>query len=176
MHSNTNNNETNKDKNGISKEILEKLANDCRISPKNLAIMLDKEEGEIKEIIESLERERVIIGYKAIIDWDKTDKEHVTALIEVKVAPQRERGFDKIAEKIYNYDEVQTVYLMSGGFDLAVILEGRTMREVAYFVAEKIAVMDGIIATATHFVLRKYKEKGVIYSLDERADTRVNML
>ena len=176
MHSNTNNNETNKDNNGISKEILEKLENDCRISPKNLAIMLDKEEGDIKEIIESLEKERVIIGYKAIIDWDKTDKEHVTALIEVKVAPQRERGFDKIAEKIYNYDEVQTVYLMSGGFDLAVILEGRTMREVAYFVAEKIAVMDGIIATATHFVLRKYKEKGVIYSLDERADTRVNML
>ena len=159
----------------ISKEILEKLENDCRISPKNLALMLNKEEGEIKEIIESLEREHIIIGYKAIVDWDQTDKECVTALIEVKVTPQRERGFDKIAEKIYNYSEVQTVYLMSGGFDLAVILEGRTMREVAYFVAEKIAVMDSIIATSTHFVLRKYKEKGVIYSLDERADTRVNL-
>ena len=162
--------------NGISKEILDKLEQDCRISPKNLALMLNKEEGEIKDIIESLEKERIIIGYKAIIDWDKTDKEYVTALIEVKVAPQRDGGFDKIAEKIYNYEEVQTVYLMSGGFDLAVILEGKTMREVAYFVAEKIAVTDGIIATATHFVLRKYKEKGVIYSLDERADTRVNML
>ena len=158
----------------ISKEILERLEQDCRISPENLALMLNKEEGEIKSMIESLERERFILGYKAVIDWDKTDKEYVTALIELKVVPQRDGGFDKIAEKIFNYEEVQTAYLMSGGFDIAVILEGRTMREVAYFVAEKIAVMDGIIATATHFVLRKYKEKGVIYSLDERADTRSN--
>ena len=159
----------------ISKEILEKLECDCRISPQNLALMLDKEEGEIKYIIEELEKERVILGYKAVIDWDKTDKEYVTALIELKVVPQRDGGFDKVAEKIYNYEEVQTVYLMSGGYDIAVILEGKTMREVAYFVAEKIAVMDGIIATATHFVLRKYKEKGVIYSSDERADTRINL-
>jgi len=158
----------------ISKEILEKLERDCRISSRNLALMLNKEEGEIKELIEDLEREQVILGYKAVIDWDKTDKEHVTALIELKVQPQRDGGFDKIAEKIYNYEEVQTAYLMSGGFDLAVILEGRTMREVAYFVAEKIAVIDGILATATHFVLRKYKEKGVVYSLDERADTRIS--
>jgi len=158
----------------ISKEILEKLECDCRISPQNLALMLDKEEGEIKYIIEELEKERVILGYKAVIDWDKTDKEYVTALIELKVVPQRDGGFDKIAGKIYNYEEVQTAYLMSGGFDLAVILEGKTMREVAYFVAEKIAVMDGITSTATHFVLRKYKEKGVIYSLDDRADTKNN--
>ena len=160
----------------ISKEILERLEDDCRISSRNLALMLSKEEGEIKEIIADLERERVILGYKAVIDWDKTDKEYVTALIELKVVPQRDGGFDKIAEKIYTYEEVQTAYLMSGGFDLALILEGKTMREVAYFVAEKIAVMDGIVSTATHFVLRKYKEKGVIYSSDERADTRVNML
>jgi len=160
----------------ISKEILERLEKDCRISSRNLALMLNKEEGEIREIIEDLEKERVILGYKAVIDWDKTDKEYVTALIELKVVPQRDGGFDKIAEKIYNYEEVQTAYLMSGGFDVALILEGRTMREVAYFVAEKIAVMDGIISTATHFVLRKYKEKGVIYSSVARADTRVNML
>ena len=158
----------------LSKEILERLEKDCRISPRNLAVMLSKEEGEIKGMIEDLERERIILGYKAVIDWEKTDKEYVTAFIELKVVPQRDGGFDKIAEKIYTYEEVQTAYLMSGGFDLAVILEGKTMREVAYFVAEKIAVMDGIIATATHFVLRKYKEKGVIYSLDERADTRNN--
>ena len=160
----------------ISKEILEKLENDCRISYGNLALMLNKEEGEIKEIIEELEKEKVILGYKASVDWDKTDKEYVTALIELKVVPQRDGGFDKIAEKIYNYEEVQTAYLMSGGFDIALILEGRTMREVAYFVAEKIAVMDGIVSTATHFVLRKYKEKGTVYSLDERADTRNSML
>ena len=160
----------------ISKEILEKLKTDCRISSHNLALMLNKEEGEIKDIIEDLEREKIILGYKAVIDWDKTDKEYVTALIELKIVPQRDGGFDKIASKIYNYEEVQEAYLMSGGFDLALILEGKTMREVAYFVAEKIAVMDGITSTATHFVLRKYKEKGVIYSLDERADTRINML
>lgn len=158
----------------ISEEILGRLEQDCRISTHNLALMLNKEEGEIKEIIEDLEREKTILGYKAVIDWEKTDKEYVTALIELKVVPQRDGGFDKIAEKIYNYEEVQTVYLMSGGFDLAVILEGKTMREVAYFVAEKIAVIEGIVSTATHFVLRKYKEKGVIYSLDERADTRSN--
>jgi len=160
----------------ISKEILERLEKDCRISFHNLALMLNKEEGEIKEIIEDLEKEKLILGYKAVVDWDKTDKEYVTALIELKVVPQRDGGFDKIAEKIYNYEEVQTAYLMSGGFDLAVILEGKTMREVAYFVAEKIAVMDGIVSTATHFVLRKYKEKGIIYSSIERADTRTNML
>ena len=159
----------------ISKEILEKLEKDCRITPSNLALMLDKEEGDIKELVENLERERVILGYKAVIDWEKTDKEYVTAFIELKVAPQRDGGFDKIAERIYNYEEVQTAYLMSGGFDIAVILEGRTMREVAYFVAEKIAVMDGILSTSTHFVLRKYKEKGVVYSLDERADIRNNL-
>lgn len=158
----------------ISKEILEKLENDCRISSGNLALMLGKEEGEIKNMIEELEKEQVILGYKAVVDWDKTDKEYVTALIELKVVPQRDGGFDKIAAILCTYEEVQTAYLMSGGFDLALILEGRTMREVAYFVAEKIAVMEGIVSTATHFVLRKYKEKSVIYSLDERADMRNN--
>jgi DNA-binding Lrp family transcriptional regulator len=159
----------------ISKEILQRLEEDCRISSRNLALMLSKEEGEIKEMIEGFERERIILGYKAVIDWDKIEKEHVTALIELRVQPQRDGGFDKIAERIYNYEEVQTAYLMSGGFDIALILEGKTMREVAYFVAEKIAVMEGIVSTATHFVLRKYKEKGVIYSSVERADTRNNM-
>lgn len=158
----------------ISKKILETLEKDCRISSKNLALMLEKEEGDIKAAIEDMERERVIIGYKAIIDWDKTDKEYVTALIELKVSPQRDGGFDKIAEKIYTYKEVESVYLMSGGFDITVILEGRTMREVAYFVAEKLATIDNVVSTATHFVLRKYKEKGIIYSDEERADMREN--
>ena len=158
----------------ISKEILEKLEGDCRISCGNLALMLSKEEGEIRSAIEDLEREKVILGYKAVIDWDKTDKEHVTAIIELKVVPQRDGGFDKVAERIYNYEEVKAAYLMSGGYDIALVLEGKTMREVAYFVAEKIAVMEGIVSTATHFVLRKYKEKGAVYSLDERADARNN--
>ena len=158
----------------ISKKILETLENDCRISAKNLALMLDKEEGDIKSMIEDMEKEKLIIGYKAIVDWDKTDKEYVTALIELRVSPQKERGFDAIAEKIYTYEEVQSVYLMSGAYDFMVMLEGRTMREVAYFVAEKLAAMDNVVSTATHFVLRKYKEKGVVYSDDARADMREN--
>ena len=155
------------------KNFLQLLENDSRLTPEQLAVMCDKEVGDIKKMIDQYEAEGVILGYKTIVDWDKTDREYVTALIELKVAPQRDRGFDKVAEKIYNYPEVQSVYLMSGGFDLAVILEGRTMKEVAYFVAQKLAPMEFVVSTATHFVLRKYKDKGVIYGvpdLDERGN------
>jgi len=134
--------------------------------------MCDKEEGEIRDIIEKYEKEGVIVGYKALIDWDKTDREYVTALIELKVTPQRDRGFERIAEKIYNYPCVKSVYLMSGSYDLQVIIEGKTLKEVALFVGQKLAPMDDIISTATHFVLKKYKDKGVIYKgsdQDERS-------
>ena len=119
------------------------------------------------------EHDGVIKGYTALIDWDKTDREFVNALIELKITPQRDRGFDRVAERIYNYPEVQSLYLMSGGFDLAVLLEGRTMKEIAYFVARKLATLEDVVATATHFVLRKYKDKGVIYGpavIDERGN------
>ena len=152
-------------------EVLKLLEDNARLSAEQLAMMLDKESGDIRDMIEKYEQDRVILGYKAIIDWDKTDKESVTALIEVKITPQRDRGFDRVAEKIYNYPEVQSLYLMSGGFDLALIIEGKTMKEVAYFVAQKLATIEYVTATATHFVLRKYKDKGVIYgpaSIDER--------
>lgn len=145
------------------REILTLLEDDCRLNSEQLATMLNKEVGEIKELISTYEKDGVILGYKALIDWDKTDREYVTALIELKVAPQRDRGFDKVAEKIYRYPEVQSLYLMSGSFDLAVFIEGKTMKEVAYFVAEKLAPMEYIVSTATHFVLRKYKDKGTIY-------------
>ena len=115
----------------------------------------------------------MILGYKTMIDWDKTDREYVSALIEVKITPQRDRGFDRVAERIYNYPEVQSLYLMSGAYDLAVLIEGKTMREVAYFVAQKLATIEDVISTATHFVLRKYKDKGVIYGVvdvDERGN------
>jgi DNA-binding Lrp family transcriptional regulator len=103
-----------------------------------------------------------------MIDGDKTDREYVSALIEVKITPQRDRGFDRVAEQIYNHPEVQSLYLMSsGGFDLCVLIEGKTMKEVAYFVAQKLATIDGVISTATHFVLRKYKDKGVVYGAPE---------
>ncbi|MCQ2554019.1 MAG: Lrp/AsnC family transcriptional regulator, partial [Clostridia bacterium] len=101
---------------------------------------------------------------KAIIDWDKTENENVTALIEVKVTPQRGDGFDRIAERIYQYDEVESVYLMSGAFDITVIISGRSLKEVALFVSEKLSVIDGVTGTATHFILKKYKEKHLIFA------------
>ena len=152
-------------------EFLTLLENDARLTPEQLSIMLDKDVGDISAMMTTYERDGVILGYKTLIDWDKTDREYVTALIELKVAPQRDRGFDRVAEKIYNYPEVKSLYLMSGSFDLAVFIEGRTMKEVAYFVAQKLAPMEYIVATATHFVLRKYKDKGVVYGpceIDER--------
>ncbi len=148
-------------------EILKLLENDARFTPEMISAMLKKETGDVKNIIEECEKNGTIVGYKAIIDWDKTDREYVTALIELKITPQRELGFDRVAEKIYNYPEVQSLYLMSGGFDLAVIIEGKTMREVAFFVAEKLAPMESVVATATHFVLRRYKDKGLIYGAGE---------
>jgi len=156
------------------KNFLELLENNSRLTAEQLAVMCDKEVGDIKALINSYEHDGTILGYKTIIDWDKTDREYVTAMIELKVSPQQNRGFDRIAEKIYNYPEVQSVYLMSGSYDLSVIIEGKTMREVAYFVAQKLAPMEAIVSTATHFVMRKYKDKGVIYGVtdvDERGNT-----
>ena len=153
--------------------LLELLENDGRLSAKELSSILEKEVGDIKKEISELEEQGVILGYKTIVDWDKTDREYVTALIEIKVIPQRDRGFDDIAAKICRYPEVKSVYLMSGGFDIAVLVEGKTMREVALFVAEKLALIESVTSTATHFVLRRYKDKGVIYKApekDERGD------
>ena len=152
-------------------KILNLLEENATLTAKQLAVMLEKEEGDIKKAIKAYEKDGVILGYKTIIDWDKTDKEYVTALIEVKLTPQKDRGFDKVAEKIYNYPEVQSLYLMSGSYDLAVFIEGRTMKEVAYFVAQKLAPIDSVMSTATHFVLRKYKDKNTVYHrkpVDER--------
>ncbi|CDC64256.1 transcriptional regulator AsnC family [Clostridium sp. CAG:448] len=153
--------------------ILKLLEDDATLTPAQLATMLDKEEGDIRQIIRQYEKDGVILGYKTIIDWDKTDREYVNAIIEVKMTPQRDRGFDRVAEKIYNYPEVKSLYLMSGGYDLCVIIEGKTMKEVAYFVAQKLAPIEFVISTSTHFVLRKYKDKGVIYGAqtpDERGN------
>ena len=156
-------------------KILQLLENDGRLSPAQIAVMLGREEDEVKETIKKLEDEGVILGYKALVDWDKTDREYVSAVIELKVAPQRDRGFDRIAEKIYNYPEVKSVYLMSGGFDLMLMIEGRTMKEVAYFVAYKLAPIEDVMATSTHFVLKKYKDKGVIYKQPEKDEREILM-
>ena len=149
------------------------LEDNANLTPEQLAVMCNKEVGDIKKFIEQNEKDGIILGYKTMIDWDKTDREYVTALIEVKITPQRDRGFDRVAEIIYNYPEVQSLYLMSGAYDLCVLIEGKTMREVAYFVAQKLATIDDVISTATHFVLRKYKDKGVTYGIVE-VDERGN--
>ena len=146
-------------------KILKLLEDNATLTPEQLAVMCKKEVGDIKKIIEQYEKDGVILGYKTMIDWDKTDREYVSAMIEVKITPQRDRGYDRVAERIYNYPEVQSLYLMSGSYDLAVQIEGKTMKEVAYFVAQKLAPIEDVISTATHFVLRKYKDKGVIYGV-----------
>lgn len=154
-------------------ELLRLLENDARLTPEMLALMLEKEVGDIKTMIEDYEQSGVIVGYHTLIDWDKTDRESVSAMIELKITPQRDHGYDHVAQKIYNYPEVESLYLMSGGFDLAVFIRGKTMREVAFFVAEKLATIDDVVSTATHFVLRKYKDNDVIYGsvpVDERGN------
>ena len=154
-------------------KILKCLEDDARLTAEQLAVMCQKEVSDVKDRIKQYEKDGKILAYKAIIDWDKTDREYVSAIIEVKITPQRDRGFDKIAEKIYNYPEVQSLYLMSGGYDLCVLIEGKTMKEVAFFVAQKLATIEDVISTSTHFVLRKYKDKGIVYSVPE-VDERGN--
>lgn len=145
----------------MREKILTAIDKNSKLSVADLAIMLGTTEEEVANTIKELEEETIICGYPTLINWDKVHCERVTALIEVKVTPQRGLGFDKIAERIYQFNEVQSVYLMSGGFDLTVIIEGKTMREVANFVSEKLAPMDAVLSTATHFVLKKYKEHGL---------------
>lgn len=138
--------------------------------------ILDKEKGnvsraKIAQMLGMEEKENVIVGYKTIVNWDKTDKDVVVALIDLRITPQRGEGFDKVAERIYKYPQVKSLYLMSGAYDLSVTIEGKSMKEVALFVAQKLAPMDSVISTATHFVLKKYKEEGIVFEDDEK-DTR----
>ena len=158
----------------MNTDILKLLENDARLTPEQIAIMLGCDVDEVKREIEAFEKDGTILGYKAIVDWEKTDRESVSAMIEVKLTPQRDSGFDRVAEKIYNYPEVQSVQLMAGGYDLSVLIEGKTMKEVALFVSQKLATIDGDIATATHFVLHKYKDKGILYDTTE-VDERGNI-
>ena len=148
-------------------QILKLLENDARLTEKQLAIMLDTDEATIRNHIDALEKSGIILGYKTIVDWEKTDKESVSAMIEVKLTPQKDKGFDSVAQKLYNYPEVQAVYLMSGAYDLSVLIVGKTMKEVASFVSQKLSTIDSVISTATHFVLHKYKDKGMVYDVPE---------
>lgn len=142
-------------------KILTIMEQDARLTPAQVADMAGLPEDEVRAAIREMEQKHIILGYQTLIDWDKTEKDSVTALIEVKITPQKGMGFDEIARQIYSHHQVESVYLMSGGFDLTVIISGRSMREVARFVSEQLAPMENVLSTGTHFILKKYKEQGV---------------
>lgn len=155
----------------MREQLLAIIEKNSRIGLKDLAVMLDKPEIDIANELALLEKEGIICGYHTLIDWEKTSIEKVTALIEVRVTPQRGQGFDKIAERIYNYPEVRAVYLISGGYDLLVIIEEKTLREISNFVSDKLSTLDSVLSTATHFILKKYKDHGTILA-KKREDER----
>ena len=152
----------------LQMELLQILKEDCRVPLEQLATMTGAPLEEVAQTIDQMEKSGVILRYAPIINWDRTDREAVTALIEVKVTPQRGDGFDRVAERIYQYDEVESVYLMSGAFDLTVIISGRTLKEVAQFVGERLSTLEDVTGTATHFILHKYKEKHLIFEKQEQ--------
>ena len=146
----------------MREQILAIIEKNSRISVKELAVILGAEELDVANELKAWEEEGIICGYHTMIDWEKTDIEKVTALIEVRITPQRGQGFDKLAERIYKYPEVNSVYLISGGYDLLVSLEGKSLKQVSSFVSDKLSTLDGVLSTATHFVLKKYKDHGTI--------------
>lgn len=146
----------------MREKILKYIEKNARIDLKDLAVMLGISEAELANEISDMEKEKIICGYHALINWDGTSEEKVTALIEITVTPQRGLGFDKVAERIYKFSEVRAVYLMSGGFDFTVIIEGKTMKDVAKFITEKLAPLEPVRDTSTHFILKKYKDHGTI--------------
>lgn len=155
----------------MKRKILELLACNSRMSYNQMAMMLNITEQEVEQMVKELEEEKVILKYTAVINWEKAGTDLVTAFIDVKVTPQREVGFDAVAERIYRFPEVRSVSLMSGSYDLSVIIEGKNMKDVALFVAEKLATIEHVQSTMTHFVLRKYKQAGVIFE-DKEDDRR----
>ena len=148
----------------MREELLKVIEKNSRIDTKELAVILGVKEVEVVNELAALEAEGIICGYHTLVNWEKTTEEKVTALIEVRVTPQRGQGFDSIAERIYNYPEVRSVYLISGGYDLMVILEGKSLREVSAFVSDKLSTLDTVLSTATHFILKKYKDQGTVIS------------
>lgn len=156
----------------MQERILRNIVKNSKLSTEDLAAMLEASPEEIDREMQEMEKQGIICGYPTLINWDRANCEHVTALIEVTVAPERGRGFDKIAERLYQFDEVESLYLMSGGFDLTVIIVGKTMKEVAWFVATKLAPMESVMSTATHFVLKKYKEHGLSLVTEKSSDER----
>lgn len=149
-------------------QILDLLGEDCRVSLERMAVMLGTTLPHVAEAIQEMEKERVILGYHPVVDWDKTDRQRVEAMIEVKVTPQRDYGFDDTAKRIYGFEEVQSVFLMSGTYDLLVQVEAPTLKELALFVSSKLSILETVNATSTSFVLKRYKQDGVIFEGDTR--------
>ena len=162
----------------MMKEMREKILNfiekNSRIDLKELAVLLGMDEVDVANELSAMEAEGIICGYHTIIDWDKVTEERVNALIEVKVSPQRGKGFDEIAERIYKYPEVEACYLMSGGFDLMVFIEGKSLKDISMFVSQKLSTLDSVISTTTHFVLKKYKDHGNVMD-NSKKDERIQV-
>ena len=154
------------------RELLELLEKDHTLTVAQLAVMLDKPQEEIAALIKQYEADKTIVKYQTVVNWEKAGADRVTAIIEVRITPQREVGFDAIAERIYRFPEVRSLYLMSGAYDLLVIVEGKTLKEAAQFVSTKLSTIEGVIGTTTHFMLKQYKESGVILE-DEEEDRRL---
>lgn len=157
---------------GLKLKILELLKEDARRSPELIATMLDVSVEEVKRAIDELEKDHVIVKYAAVVNWSKVADDKVTALIEVQITPERGRGFEGIAERIYQYPEVKSVFLMSGAYDLLVEVEGRTLQEVASFVSNKLSPIDAVLSTKTFFILKKYKQDGIIFE-EREGDQRL---
>lgn len=145
-------------------DIIELLNENSRLTDKQISVITGLSEDEVKDIIKNLEEEKVLLKYSTLVNWEKTEKEVVRALIDVRVTPQQGQGFNAIAERIGQYDEVKSVSLISGGYDLSVEVEGKTMKEIAIFVAERLAPIDGVLSTTTHFILKRYKQDGVFFT------------
>lgn len=158
------------------KEILDILEQNAKLTVAEAAAMTGLSEKEAADSIAAYEANRVILGYKALINWDRTDRDFVTALIDVKLVPQRDKGFDSISERIYKYPQVKACWLMSGSYDLSVMIEGKNLKDVAMFVSEKLAVIDGVLSTSTHFVLKKYKDANTIFEGIEKDDREAIVL
>ena len=158
----------------MQEKILNIIEKNSKIDTKELSVLVGEDEEAVKKNISDLEQKHVICGYPTLIDWDKAGIEKVTALIEVRVTPQRGMGFDRVARRIYNYPEVKSVYLISGGFDFMVTLEGKTLREVSQFVSDKLSPLESILSTKTNFILKKYKDHGTIMA-EPAKDERIMM-
>lgn len=155
--------------------ILEMIEKNSKIDTKDLAVMLGTDEVTILNTLADMEKEQIICGYHTMINWDKTSKDKVNAVIEVKVSPQRDCGFDSMAERIYKYPEVNAVYLVSGPYDLLVLIEGKTLKEISFFVSGKLSTLDNVLSTATYFILKKYKDHGLIFD-ENKKDERIQIL